>query len=325
MGNEIQVTATEEAGAVQDDAAQAAAAQATQDGTATGIEAGEQTEEQKQAQAAEAEAARKAAEINPDEEFKKLSPKAQEHINKKIKKLSGETKAEREARHAAELKAARLEGENEALKRQGTRADGASQPKAEDIAAQFVKANPKPRAEDFETAADHAEAVADWTYRKNDAIKSGLAEAKETETKQTTAKTEQDRAQQEYDEKLDAQRARGEEKYEDFEEVISAVKYHPATLAAMTASEAGEDIAYYLANNPAEIARISKLTPFLQAKEVGRIELGLETGKLQIKKTTAAPPPARTVAGNAPAKIDASKLSDPDWYKQKKQQKINSA
>lgn len=86
------------------------------------------------------------------------------------------------------------------------------------------------------------------------------------------------------------------EKYDDFEQVA----YNPAlpitTVMAQTiqASEIGPDIAYYLGANPRETDRISRLSPFLQAKEIGRIEAKLADNP-PVKKTTNAPPPIKPV------------------------------
>jgi hypothetical protein len=64
------------------------------------------------------------------------------------------------------------------------------------------------------------------------------------------------------------------EKYEDFEQVAYNPKLPITDVMAQTiqASDNGPDVAYYLGANPKEAARISTLPPFLQAKEIGRLE-----------------------------------------------------
>ena len=66
--------------------------------------------------------------------------------------------------------------------------------------------------------------------------------------------------------------ARG--KYDDFEQVAYNPKLPITNVMAQTiqASDNGPDIAYYLGTNPKEADRISRLEPFLQAKEIGRLE-----------------------------------------------------
>lgn len=96
--------------------------------------------------------------------------------------------------------------------------------------------------------------------------------------------------------------ARG--KYDDFEQVA----YNPAlkitTVMAQTiqASDIGPEVAYYLGSNPKEADRISKLAPFVQAKEIGRIEAKLASDPVPVKKTTSAPAPIVPVVarGNTP-------------------------
>ena len=86
------------------------------------------------------------------------------------------------------------------------------------------------------------------------------------------------------------------EKYEDFAQVA----YNPAlpitTVMAQTiqASDIGPDVAYYLGANPREAERISRLSPYLQAKEIGKIEAKLVDNP-PVKKTTSAPPPIKPV------------------------------
>ena len=60
------------------------------------------------------------------------------------------------------------------------------------------------------------------------------------------------------------------------------------------ASEVGPEVVYYLGSNPKEADRISHLQPFLQAKEIGRIEAKLVDSP-PVRKTTSAPPPIEPV------------------------------
>lgn len=60
------------------------------------------------------------------------------------------------------------------------------------------------------------------------------------------------------------------------------------------ASDQGPDVLYHLGSNPAEAARIARLSPLLQAKEIGRIEAALASAP-PVKRTTSAPPPISPV------------------------------
>ncbi len=89
--------------------------------------------------------------------------------------------------------------------------------------------------------------------------------------------------------------ARG--KYDDFEQVAYNPRLTITDVMAQTirASESGPDVAYYLGANPKEADRIARLAPFLQAKEIGRIEAKLASDPAPIKKTSSAPAPITPV------------------------------
>lgn len=136
------------------------------------------------------------------------------------------------------------------------------------------------------------------------------------------AKREAEREQAEllsaYHEREEAAR----EKYDDFEQVAYNQSLPITTVMAQTiqASDAGPDIAYYLGANPREAERISRLSPFLQAKEIGRIEAKLVENP-PVKKSTNAPPPIKpvTAKGSSGATYDTtdprsiSTMSTSEW------------
>ena len=102
---------------------------------------------------------------------------------------------------------------------------------------------------------------------------------------------------------LDAYSEREEEarsKYEDFEQVAYNPSLPITTVMAQTiqASDIGPEMAYYLGTNPKEADRISKLPPFLQAKEIGKIEAKLAADP-PVKKSTSAPAPISPVTAKS--------------------------
>jgi len=112
---------------------------------------------------------------------------------------------------------------------------------------------------------------------------------------------------------LDAYHDREEEaraKYDDFEQVA----YNPnlpitnAMAETIQASDIGPDLAYYLGVNPKEADRISRLSPFLQAKEIGRLEVKLTTEPMT-KKVSNAPEP---ISPNKPRSASAPVLDTTD-------------
>ena len=96
------------------------------------------------------------------------------------------------------------------------------------------------------------------------------------------------------------------DKYDDFEQVVynKALPITNVMAETIQASEVGPDVAYYLGSNPREAERISRLSPYLQAKEIGKIEVKL-TDNPPVKRTTNAPPPIKPVTAKtvgAPAR-----------------------
>lgn len=86
-------------------------------------------------------------------------------------------------------------------------------------------------------------------------------------------------------------------KYNDFEQVA----YNPnlpitnVMAQSIQASDNGPEVAYHLGANPREAERISRLSPILQAKEIGRIEAQLAANP-PVKKTSNAPSPISPVS-----------------------------
>ena len=90
------------------------------------------------------------------------------------------------------------------------------------------------------------------------------------------------------------------DKYDDFEQVAYNPNLPITDVMAETiqASDVGPDVAYYLGANPKEAARISRLAPFLQAKEIGKIEAKLADNP-PVKRTTNAPAPITPVTARS--------------------------
>lgn len=134
-------------------------------------------------------------------------------------------------------------------------------------------------------------------FTSTEAYAEALAERKAEEL---VAKRE---AQKRHTETLDQYHEREEEaraKYDDFEQVAYNPRVRITSVMAETiqASDVGPDVAYYLGANPKEADRISNLTPFLQAKEIGRIEAKL-AAEPPVKKTSSAPPPITPVTARS--------------------------
>ena len=188
------------------------------------------------------------------------------------------------------------------------------QRKAEE--AQAVRSAPPadlPPVEQFESPEAYAEALA---YRKAEEL---LAQREQAKQQAAMLEGYQEREEQARD------------KYEDFEQVAYNPNLRITNVMAETiqASEIGPDVAYYLGTNPKEADRISRLSPFLQAKEIGKIEAKLSDNP-PAKKTTSAPAPiapvtARTSGAPAydttdPRSIKTMSVSD--WIEAERQRQI---
>ena len=89
-------------------------------------------------------------------------------------------------------------------------------------------------------------------------------------------------------------------KYDDFEQVAYNPKLPITNVMAETiqSSDVGPELAYYLGSNPKEADRISRMTPFSQAKEIGKIESKLADNP-PVKRTTSAPAPISPVTARS--------------------------
>jgi len=148
---------------------------------------------------------------------------------------------------------------------------------------------------------------------------------------------EQREQQRQQTEILDKYHEREEDarvKYDDFEQVAynPSLKITTVMAQAVQASEAGPDIAYWLGSNPKEADRISRLSPILQAKEIGRIEAKIATD-VPVKRTTSAPAPitpvtARTSGNPSYDTTDPRSIktmSTSEWIEAERQRQIKKA
>lgn len=116
-----------------------------------------------------------------------------------------------------------------------------------------------------------------------------------------------------YHEKEEAAR----DKYDDFEQVAynPNVRITDYMAESIRSSEIGPDIAYFLGSNPKDADRISRLSPLLQAKEIGKIEAKLASEPPAAKKTSKAPAPIKPVSSTSSGGIGYD-LDDPRSFQE---------
>ena len=120
-------------------------------------------------------------------------------------------------------------------------------------------------------------------------------------------------------------------KYDDFDQVAYNPQLRVTDVMAETikSSDMGPDLAYWLGSNPKEADRISRLSPLLQAREIGKIEAKITAEPFQ-KKTSSAPDPIRPVTARAtttgvtdttdPRSVKSMNVSD--WIAAERQRQI---
>lgn len=123
-------------------------------------------------------------------------------------------------------------------------------------------------------------------------------------------------------------------RYDDFDQVAYNPKLPITDVMAETirASDIGPELAYHLGSNPKEAERISRLSPFLQAKEIGRIEAKL-ADEPPVKKTSSAPAPITPVTARATTSgvtdttdpRSAKTMNVSDWIAAERQRQIAKA
>lgn len=206
------------------------------------------------------------APVEPVEEQKQAEPRTftQEEHERAIQaaKAKVERKLEREYRQ-------RLEAENEALRAQ-------HQPK--------VEAPGKPVRENYPDDVSFIEDLAGWKAEQKFAEQSA-AQRQETQ-KQTQARNVVE-AKQNYEKRAEAIRATNP----DFDDLVSDpdLKISEPMAVAIALSESGPKLALYLAKNPNEADRISRLHPQLAAMELGKLEAKISAPAAKTLSTAPAP------------------------------------
>ena len=173
-----------------------------------------------------------------------------------------------------------------------------------------------PPADQFETPEAYAEALAE-------------KRAQELIQQREAAKRQAEIMEQYHDKE---EEVRG--KYDDFDQVAYNPNLPITDVMAETirASDVGPEVAYYLGSNPKEADRIARLSPFLQAKEIGKIEAKLVENP-PVKKTSSAPAPispvtARVTSNGVTDTTDprsTKNMSVSDWIAAERQRQIDKA
>lgn len=112
----------------------------------------------------------------------------------------------------------------------------------------------------------------------------------------------------------------------DFQEVVGSIAYplSSAVEAAIMAHENGPEIAYLLGTDDDAAFQLAAVQPHLAAAAVQRLSLRLSAAPPAPQPTptpkpvSKAPTPVPTVSGRAPAETPPEKLTDDQWYAQRR-------
>lgn len=170
-----------------------------------------------------------------------------------------------------------------------------------------------PRLADFGYDEDqYRQAVHQWNQQKIQAYQ----DQQQQTAQQQRQMAEQQRQQQLLQEKIH----RASEKYPDFIQKVNdpslppLQEVSPTAFQAILESDAGADVAYYLANNPQEIYRLASLSPLQTVREITLLEGRLQT--TPPKQVRTPPKPPSTVSeGTSEAVTDPSKMDIDTWMK----------
>lgn len=201
-----------------------------------------------------------------------------------------------------EITRARHEAEREAAYWR-ERATAGNQDKAQPSANEPP---PKPTPDKFADYAEYVEALTDW--KTDQKVREALSARDTEQAKQAEGRVQQTK-QQAFAERVQQART----SITDYDEVVglSDLPIAPHVGEVLLDSDLGPQLAYHLAKNPDLANRLNQMSPTAAAREIGRIEAGLEKPATPAAKTTSkAPPPinpigsGRTNAAANPAQMD---------------------
>lgn len=222
---------------------------------------------------------------------------SQEEVNRIVRK----------ERLAAERRAytrARLEAENERLRDEVAKARGESPTKPKDG---------KPDPKDYQDWDAYNDAYVEWKVERK------LEERAKVSREQ--GEQAQDHAHRsEYAAKVQERLAAGDDKYEDFREVITApgVRFTEAMVDALLATDIPEVVAYTIASNPAESRRIASLPLAKQVLEITSLADKLS----KPSQTTKAPEPIKPNASAGSVAKALEETTDIDEWMKKRNREL---
>jgi hypothetical protein len=177
----------------------------------------------------------------------------------------------------------------------------------------------KPQAGQFASYDEFTEALADWKAEAK--IRSVLSE-RDAQAAQRAEGAARQAQQATFAERVSI----AQQSIADFDQVVgnAEVEISPHVREVLLDSDAGPVLAYVLAKNPDEARRISKMSPLMAARELGRIEAAIAQNGVPPASPAAgrpvsnAPAPARTTATGTSASKDPARMSMDEYVSWRK-------
>jgi len=150
----------------------------------------------------------------------------------------------------------------------------------------------RPKPDDFEDYNDYVDKLTDWKV-----------EQQRIKWEREAAERAKNESVQQKEARLQAEIAKGFEKYEDFEDVAldQTVPITEMVKDILAESEMPADVVYYLGKHRTEAIAIARMTPIAAARAIQKIEIGLastQNNPQSTKKITKAPPPIKPVGAS---------------------------
>lgn len=186
--------------------------------------------------------------------------------------------------------------ESEAL----ARAEKAEREAAE-LRAKSVPHDPDaPKMEEYTDIAEYGKAMREYGEKK--ALKDTEAKQKEERSRQFT---------QSLTSQWDAQAAKGEIEFDDWEETVGDLKPTAPWAIAIAKEENGYKIAHYLGKHTKEAQRIIAMDPYDQVREITKLAVKLQSPPAAPKAPSKAPAPINPVTTPAAVASDTVRPNQP--------------
>lgn len=168
---------------------------------------------------------------------------------------------------------------------------------------------PKPTADKFGSYDEYVEALADWKAEQK------VSEALAKQSKQS-AEVAQRRAEEAQVQTWAQRQESARQALPDYDEVLGSADVGIARHVEQTIldSERGPEVAYHLAKNPDIVRALNSMSPLAAAREIGKLEAGLNL-KPTPKPVSKAPEPIKPINSGRSAQPDLTSVSMEEYMK----------